>query len=687
MLPYWTLVLFSVTRIVLCFVILFVWVGPKFLPHARKLKGIDRMLYTWVGVGGTMLTCIFLLCIAHLYDLISLFSFLIAVPIIVSIYKELKKGTSIRSIHHVFENRIVSGFVKFIETIRDFSFKGLKEQFKPSFDYSIIERRYTISAILIGVSACIIRLIPILINASPFSRAWYFELEAIKNIRLQQYFGDLPAPRGMHALVDMFSSLTQVSAEMTLNLLGSITSFFLTLIVYWIILEITKGKRRTAALFGASVYAFFPTLLLPITLGAENGSNSLSLALCFALPTAFIFIRNIRAIDKAPWFYVSMGIIATGLTNVFVLLIVLLPFQIYALLGIPRRRYLQNFIKLVSYLAVNYAVVLAPYIIHLLLKGGNILSYFDSQLLDTMIFSYFPHLVLELSALSEVYFFIAIGLLTVFLILNLIDKEEHFVDEMVYFALFLTVSVLYTSFVNIDIYFLDLDQLNAFYAILISVLFGLGFYGFFTIVSKIFDKANDSIRYVQPVAFLLLLGNGIFITGGIKVEKTLPQTMPEGFFNAYYNIIHDRLPYTYATVSPPIDDALAQNRHYFMNYEFFLNSYSEIDEEYNQYLEVPEELRSDSVSIPPASIFVFVQKPPYTSIQQGILYDSQRLMTQLDDWVLNYRSMDGREVEIYYEDESARIYELINRRGESSLNKILMNVYPKKEGRAADLFK
>ena len=163
--------------------------------------------------------------------------------------------------------------------------------------------------------------------------------------------------------------------------------------------------------------------------------------------------------------------------------------------------------------------------------------------------------------------------------------------------------------------------------------------------------------------------------------------MPEGFFNAYYNIIHDRLPYTYATVSPPIDDALAQNRHYFMNYEFFLNSYSEIDEEYNQYLEVPEELRSDSVSIPPASIFVFVQKPPYTSIQQGILYDSQRLMAQLDDWVLNYRSMDGREVVIYYEDDSARIYELINRRGESSLNKILMNVYPKKEGRAADLFK
>jgi hypothetical protein len=39
----------------------------------------------------------------------------------------------------------------------------------------------------------------------------------------------------------------------------------------------------------------------------------------------------------------------------------------------------------------------------------------------------------------------------------------------------------------------------------------------------------------------------------------LPQTLPNGFFEAYYQIINERLPNTYATVSPPIDDVLSKN--------------------------------------------------------------------------------------------------------------------------------
>ena len=96
--PYWLIVFLSIARLVLFFVILFSWIGPKFLPHTKKLHGIDKMLYSWIGIGGTIILTIFILTILNLYDLISIFSVLILIPILISFFKEWRSGTSIGSI-------------------------------------------------------------------------------------------------------------------------------------------------------------------------------------------------------------------------------------------------------------------------------------------------------------------------------------------------------------------------------------------------------------------------------------------------------------------------------------------------------------------------------------------------------------------------------------------------------------
>lgn len=685
--PYWLIVFLSVARLVLFFVILFAWIGPKFLPHTKKLHGIDKMLYSWIGIGGTIVVTIYVLTTLHLFDLISLFVVLIMIPILVSLFKEWRNGTSIRSIFKVIETRIVAGQVRVIESIKVFTYKGLKERFTTKPEFSLFDNRFNIAATIIGITACIVRIIPVLNNASPYSRAWYFELSDIKNIRLQEYFGELPIPKGMHSLVTMFSSLTQVGPELTLSLLGSLTSFLLTIIIYWLIREITKGKRLTAALFGASIFAVIPTLLLPITLEAETGINTILLALCFALPTAFIFIRNLRSIEKAPWFYVTMGIIATGLSDIFVLIVVLLPFLIYGLLAIPRKKFAINFIKVVLYIITVYAIALSPYVINLLIDGKEVWSFFEIQLLDTLAFSYFPYLVTELETLSVIYLFLSGGLFVIFMVLHFVQKKDHFTDELVFFAIFGSVAFLYSPYNTFNIPLLDLDQLNAFYAILISIITGLTFYVFFTVIDALLKNKNKFVAYSQPVFLVLLLATGIFISGGINTGKTLPQTLPNGFFEAYYRIINERLPYSYATVSPPIDNTLSKNRHFFMNYDFFLNSYGEIDSLYQEYLELPKDLRPDTVNIPPASVFVFIQKPPYASIQQGILYEPEQQMNDLRRWVNRYRNLPNREVSIYRETEDAVIFEIINQKEGSYIGDILMNIYPKEEGRAAKLFK
>jgi hypothetical protein len=485
----------------------------------------------------------------------------------------------------------------------------------------------------------------------------------------------------------MFSSLTQVGPELTLSLLGSLTSFLLTIIIFWMVREITKNKRLTSALFGAAIFAIMPTLLLPITLEAETGINSILLALCFALPTAFIFIRNLRSVDKAPWFYVTMGIIATALTDLFTLLVILLPFLIYGLLAIPRKRFGTNLSKVVLYLLAVFLISLSPYIIHLLVMGQDISAFFEMQLLDTLIFSYFPHLITDLEVLSSIYLYMALGLLAVFLILHFIQKKDHFSDELVFFTLFGSLAFLFSSHNELNLPYIDLDQLNVFYAILISVLCGLAFYAFFTIIELLINIKHRYVEYSRPILMILLISGGLYYSGGVNTGKALPQTLPNGFFEAYYQIINERLPYTYATVSPDIDNTLSKNRHFFMNYEFFLNSYENIDSLYQEYLELPKELRPDTANVPSASIFIFVQKPPYKSIQQGILFDPKEQMESLEDWIARYSSLPNREVLIYKETDDALIYEIINRNDESYIGDILMNIYPKEEGRAAKLFK
>ncbi|MEO9886549.1 MAG: hypothetical protein ABJR05_02875 [Balneola sp.] len=685
--PYWLIVFLSIVRLVLFFVILFAWIGPKFLPHTKKLHGIDKMLYSWIGVGGTIITAIFILTILNLYDLISLFVSLIMIPILISLFKEWKRGTAFKSIFKVIENRLVANQIRVIESIKIFTFQGLKERFADKGEFSIYDNRFNIAAIVAGITACVVRVIPILNNAAPFSRAWYFELDEVKNIRLQEYFGELPISKGMHSLVGMFSTLTQVGPELSLSLLGSLTSFLLTIIIFWLVREITKGKRLTAALFGASIFAIMPTLLLPITLEAETGINSILMALCFALPTAFIFVRNLRSVDKAPWFYVTMGIIATALTDIFTLLVVLLPFLIYGLLAIPRKRFAFNLLKVTTYLLIVFSISLSPYIIHLIVMGQDISSFFEMQLLDTLIFSYFPHLVTDLETLSTIYLYITLGLLVVFSILHFVQKKNHFSDELVFFTMFGSLAFIYSSHNQLSLPYIDLDQLNVFYAILISVLCGLAFYAFYTILEVLINIKHRFIGYSQPFLLILLIAGGLFISGGVNTGKTLPQTLPNGFFDAYYKIINERLPYTYATVSPNIDNTLSKNRHFFMNYDFFLNSYGNIDSLYQEYLELPKELRTDTTNIPPASIFIFLQKPPYESIQQGILFDPKEEMESLKDWIDRYSTLPNREVIIYHETEDALVYEIVNQKDQSYIGDILMNIYPKEEGRAAKLFK
>jgi hypothetical protein len=448
-----------------------------------------------------------------------------------------------------------------------------------------------------------------------------------------------------------------------------------------------RKKHQSAAIFGALIYAVFPTLFLPVSMELESELSSLSLALCFALPTMVFFLRNISSGGRIPWFYIFMGIAATGLSDIFVLLMVLLPFLLIGLLTLPKSGFIKNFGKTSIYLALVFIATLSPYIIYCLVQGIGLTTFFQDQLFNTQVFNYAPNLIKPIEELSLIYGGAGVFLLVAFLIRNIVQKNERLSDEIVFIGLLVLISYVYTPFFEYSYVLLDPDQLSAFYGLLISIFGGLCLYAIFIFLEWTLDVFKKITPYLAPATVTLLAIAFFILQDGVQTSRLLPQTQPNDFFESYYDIINERIPYTYATVGPELDRGLARNRHYFMNYQFFLNNYGAIDSLYQQYLIVPSRQIAEQDVVPPASIFLFLEKPPYGSIQQGILYDAQGTMRDLEQWITSYRTLEGREIRVYHETEDAIIYEIINRDDESTIIGVLKNIYSTEDGRAARLFK
>jgi hypothetical protein len=678
--------LFSLFRLLLGFLFVFGFVIPFFFSHISGKSGTDRIVFSWLGLGGLLVIGSFVLVSLNIYDFISIMFFLLMLPLLVIFFKRSWEGETFIDIFTTGENQLVASHVKKIEGIKELSFSQIKKRLTPKQDISV-KSPYSFFAILIAMVGAGLRITTAIQNSAPFSRIWYFELEAVKNLSLQQYFEGFPTPKGMHSLINFFSTITQVSPEMILHLIGGLISFFLTVMIFWVIQDITKGKYPAAALFGTMLYAIFPTLFLPISMELESGSSTLVVAFCFALPTMLLFLRNLRSGGKTPWFYIFMGIIATGMTDVFVFLMVLIPFLIFALISIPKKDFFKSFGKSLSYLVLVCVLTVSPYIIYCWYADIVVANFFQDQLFNTQVFSFAPNLIVPIQDLSIYYFFGGVIMLIGYVVRHFMQHKKRISDEIVFISFFITLAFIYTPYFEYQYIWIDPDQLAIIFGVFISIIAGI----FLASVFRFLEWITESIKKYTPYissAVTFILAILIFVgQGGFERSRMLPQTLPNGFFDAYYNIINERVPYTYATVGPELDRELSVNRHFFMSYQYFLENYGVIDSLYQQYLTVPDDQRTEVEEVPPASIFIFVEKPPYGSIQQGILYDAQGTMRDIEQWLASFSELEGRELEVYHETDQTLVYEIVNREGESTISGVLKNIYPEDEGRAARLFK
>lgn len=670
--PYVLKALFAACRISLWFILLFGFIGPLFLDHTRSLRGIEKLVYSWVGLGGVIIFTVFVLTMLNLYDFISFTLTLLLIPLVRRIWKS---GMSLVAYFRSLEIRSVLYQLRFIENYRWHRYRPpWKRTGQGDDDFNLTP---TIIVVLIALAGGMLRIYPALLHAAPFSRNWYEQLNRVKNLHLQDYFSGYPEPAGMHSLVSVFSMLTQVSPEMILHLLGALSSFFLCILIYWSIRDITKNEVPVAPILGMAVYAVLPLLLMPLSLDLQIEGNDLDLALCFAIPTLAIFVRNLRARYKSPWFYVLSGFIATGMTNLFVAFFILLPMMILSLFGLPRRRYWQSFFRVFLYLLSISALILGPIVLYNAIKGIDQYRYFLEQLLAIHVYTYNPMMVMPIQTLSKIFVGIAaaVGLGYLAEYLSNRKREEGMRDEVVFLVIFVLVASLYLPGIGNRWYWIDTAQIDSFYSVMIALFIGITFASLLRWARRVFKIRQPSFRMLSMGLAFLLFGGGIYLQGGVQLSRQLPATVPDGFHQSYYSIINEYLPYSYATVGPEISRIVAKNRNYFMNYKFFLDNYGRIDSLYRQQLMAPGSANT-SGEIPPASIFIFVEKAPYQDIQQGILYDSPAVMRDLRQWLSSYQTLEGRTVRTYYEDSQSVVYQIVNRPNESKVSDILWHIYP-----------
>jgi hypothetical protein len=147
-----------------------------------------------------------------------------------------------------------------------------------------------------------------------------------------------------------------------------------------------------------------------------------------------------------------------------------------------------------------------------------------------------------------------------------------------------------------------------------------------------------------------------------------PDDTPREVLNAYDLITNEYFPYSYAVVNDYSAQALSKNKHFFVNYEDFLNDYLKRDEVFFKHKKDKKFLKNNPEYVLPNSVLVFV----YTRQNQysNDLTSNKRYTDDVIDLMKRLRHR-GRKVRIFHEDKVFKIYEIINIPGESRLTDLI----------------
>ena len=524
---------------------------------------------------------------------------------------------------------------------------------------------WTVGLGVAAIAAIGIRIIPDLASPAPLTLRYYAHLETLKGLAVGDPVGGAGG-WGVHALAMALSELARVDPALVLRTMGAVASgalaygVYQTARFYW---------SRPAGAFAGSILVAAGGPLLPLPLDHQAGAEPLMLAAALALPvfphvSAYLGDGNRRGITVA-----AFGLLACGLTNSAVGLLLGLTILVYVATiwaqvrwgqrtsgGPPSRRdqALNRRLLVMGGLGASIGVVWKGYDALVRSADPGAILFFESLVPET--FGGTP---------GRIAF--VIGLLLV--LAPFLPSRARYRD-----VLPSTGALVRTGGQTLVMWGLWLragggyDGLAGAAAVLLTASLGLGLG---LLVNEAHVQLGGAIARPDRSAWLdrfalaparsralagwapvatavVLLALAVGTGWGVPVAGEPVE--PDGYVRAYHAIQSRSLPYAWTAISHRGTGILARHRGRFMDYEFFLQNYDARSYDHQ-----------GEGAIPTPDLYLFVEKQPLASeIVPELMPTGENIPDRVAAWVKTYteRGETGATVEQFYDDDFVRIYRL-----------------------------
>ncbi len=626
-----------------------------------KNYDLDYILKRTTIYGSAILLLIFILVQLKMYDVFTLIS--IFFLLLVGQYLIFGKAISFSKRIDKKRKSFLLGFFKFMEnnlSIQNQISKGLN--FKLPKKYNVM----LIVAFFVSFATLVSRYLFLKNDLYTLSGLWIRNLESVKKFNINNWFSDNITLLGENALISFYSKITGISEEMAVHSFGLLEVFGLSIVLYWILVKITKSKF-TAPMVGVMFFAFFYKYM-PININFLLEHNPLYIALWFALPAMlYTIIPKLLSTNKKRYFWMLfITYMALSLTNLFVALLIVPLFLLISLILSTKKTRPYVGRSILSYVLATVLIM----ILHAFVCWVNhtsFLGFLRENMILVDAYAYFPQLIISTDDLILIY--LGVGCIAAVLSIFMTIKKRKKWTPMLAFILFFNAVILLKwipwEWIDMDLYF---QALSVFLVLLVGITSGIIVYYF-----KISIPKKPLTRSISlGVLFLGLIMVSFFTNGSFEFDYLKKDQLKTDILLVYDDLSSNYMPFSYAVVNASYGQNISASEHYFVTYHDFVNGYARRDSIFQSVKENKAFLKNNPSVILPHSVFVFIAKKANNN-DLNALVTPQEIVDEVEVQI-SILKVRGRTVNLYYENEDLKVYEIVNKPNSSKLDKLIFEL-------------
>lgn len=644
-------------RLVLIILVLY-YLKTKFVASYKNDNFLDFIVVIWFRYAALIVLLIFVLVLVKAYNLFNIFLFLA-----LTISMDLIGLKNLKNPKLFFEIRIKKELLSFLKRVENknaiWSWFQIETSVKSK--NKILLFFTTICLVFITF---ISRYYFIIYDNYLLSEDWINDINGVVKFDLQEWFDPYSLSiDGEFALVNYYSKITYVSPEVALQVQGIATACLLSILIFWSIHKLTTSKFVAPLLAALSFSLVY--VITPINIYYLLKLDQTAVALSFAIPIFIFYLKpGLLRITKFSYFMSwNLGFLAIGLIDLFTLLILIPPFLVIGFIFSNLKNKVFNLIGILAYI-IAIAILFVIYSIECHYKSVSLLEFLQANLINVSSYSYVPQMAFPFSIIIQFFQYCSMATIVFILPLAYFKKENWYAT--IVFILFFNFMILLTI---VNCQWIDNELVINSLAIFMPLIFGF----MIATVCRILSFITPFLKNQQAILALIVILLSIFLSiryqeHKIKTLQLADQT-PQQILDAYDQISKTYFPFSYAVVNDASAQIISTNKHFFINYDFFINEYATIDSVYFKHVKNKQFVIDNSKYALSKSILVFVIRK--TTTNQTTLYAKNealypQLMAQLN--VLKKR---GRKINIFYKSNLLDVYEIINEPKSSTIHDLI----------------